>query len=236
MLFGMESESNNGSGEVLGGFLCIDFSHLIYSSSQKIDTFKDIYIDFLEKTFDVELEDKDPLVRVWVKSKASSDWSYTCLIELIKSHPDYDECMNLYSKCKTYISKENLCLRNWFLRIRQERRFPSYFPLSFFQGKKNGDKLELSVHDKRVELTCQSSFFSAPQMQLESNLQKITGFFVKQPNKLDSFEAQLKRLIDRFVKLPNYVMHDQEELVKKGILVKEGNICKHGSKGFHNVN
>ncbi len=137
MLFGMESELlNDDSDEALRGFVSIDYSHLIYSSSQKNGTFKDIQKDFLEKTFGVSLEDKDLLIRVRVKSKASSDWSYTGLIKLIKLHPDYEKCMKLYSKCKTYISEENLRLRNCFLRIRQERRFPSYFPLSFFQGKK----------------------------------------------------------------------------------------------------
>lgn len=242
ILLGMESELNNDSGEILRGFVSIDYSHLIYSSPQKNDTFKDIQIDFLEKTFDVKLEDKDPLVRVWVKSEASSDWSYTGLIELRKLHPDYEKCMKLYSKCKTYISEENLRLRNWFLRIGQERRFPSYFPLSFFQSNKKsllkaGNTLQLSVHGKKVEFTLarQLPSYRDPQNQPESGLKKITRLFFKQSNQPDKFEAELKHLMDIFAKCPNYVMYDQEELVKKGILVKEGDTCKHGPKGFRNA-
>ncbi len=91
----------------------------------------------------------------------------------------------------------------------------------------------MSVHGKKVELTCQSPFFPALQKQPEFNFQKITGLF--RSNQPDPFEAELKRLMDRFTKFPNYVMYDQEELVKKGILVKEGDTCKHGPKGFHNA-
>ncbi len=242
ILLGMESELlNDDSDEALRGFVSIDYSQLIYSSSQKNDTFKDIQKNFLEKTFGVSLEAKDPLVRVRVKSEASSDWSYTGLIELIKLHPDYEKCMKLYSKCKTYISEENLGLRNWFLRIRQERRFPSYFPLSFFQSNKKsllkaGETLQLSVHGKKVELTCQSLFFPDPQKQPEYNFQQIIEFFVKKPNQPDPFEAELKHLMHGFAKCPNYVMYDQEKLVKKGILVKEGDRHKHGPNGFRDPN
>ncbi len=209
MLFGMESELNHGSGEVLKGFLCISWlGKPSYPTSQTGKFIsRDLQKSFLKRVLDVRVKSNELLIPVLAKSKSDENYYWSCY-----SHERFIE---LHSEYSSNLIKTDPKL---LIKITEEMCFPSYLPWSLLQGKKEGDVVRLLVHGLNVELTC-------------SQLLSRQGD--KGPER---FEDKLKEVVKIFAENPKYVLGDERAFVKKGILVKRGTTYKNGPNGFDNEN
>jgi len=209
MLFGMESELNHGSGEVLRGFLCISWlGKPSYPTSQTGNISCDLRKSFLKRVLGVRVKSNELLIPVLAKSnKRGESYDLSCY--------SHDKFIKLHPKYSSNLIKTDPKL---LIKITEEMCFPSYLPWSLLQGKKEGDVVRLLVHGLNVELIC-------------SQLLSRQGD--KGPER---FEDKLKEVVKIFAENPKYVLGDERAFVKKGILVKRGTTYKNGPNGFDNKN
>lgn len=209
MLLGMEPDK---SDNVLKGKISIIGKPFYSSNEHKL----------LNDVFGTTVEKGDPIVKVWVRSKKWGNWSNSPPMKLIETHLKFSEFYKIV--LKTSVSCEEMSI---YEKIHTNKQVPDFFPLSWFRDQqeegflKEGNFLTLYIFGIPVKLQCNG---------------------VKDLNNSNApmlpFHVGLKILLSDFAENPKYVLGDERMLVKQGILVKKGDTCKHGSKGFnfHNAN
>ncbi len=213
MLFGMEPDKNkSGNNDVLKGSIFI-VGKPFYSL---------YHCKLLNDIFSTTVGKGNPIVEVCIDNEKVPNWSTVGFTEFRKTHPEYQEYLNILSKLKTLNGDVNE-LTDDEQKLFQDvcdRKAPPFIFLSFLDRKKEGEYVAKRMFGVPVKLKCEG---------------------VKDPNNKNApmmpFHVGLQKLKADFAKKPNYLPKEEERLVKEEILVKNwlikkwwtGNTHSHGT-------
>ena len=215
MLLGIDADKS-GNNDVLEGSILIVESGMRY---MYLEPYEDGSCEKtrLERVLGRRFKEKDPVVEVWAYHDkfSSGSWSNIYYGEFSKIHP----------KRTKYIVGE--------LEEKEEQdllptkaytnTFPRFLPALLFDGIKEGDEIEFEVCGLPVKLKCKQ----LPRRYEEDHDDTPVPF-----------HEVLKRSEELFVEDPNFGLADEEILIKKGIIVRDGTyrsgmyIYKHGTNGY----
>ncbi len=109
-------------------------------------------------------------------------------------------------------SEESSNWHNGHPQLDKSLRMPDALPYRLLKGKKEGDILTLPLHEK---------YFILHTTQLSHHY-----------GRCGVFHDLLERLKDRFMLTPDFLVTARESLLRKGIIVRDGNNFSHGPNGF----